>query len=173
MFRRIMQPVPRTIVDAFAVAFAGSRTAGLSAQEISEFFCEYSASVRPFEHYGMKPRRELFVESVYALAPEAQYYALNDLAVVVRPSRYAYPPQQLLDRLRQRLHSSIAIEPIGLAFSRLSIAEFRRNWVTAHGRLSANPAAAVTALSVLCAEPTRANIRSCKEWRAQSGGSQP
>jgi hypothetical protein len=141
-----MQPIPRSIVDAFAVAFAGSRTAGFSAQEISAIFCEYSAAVRPFDHYGMKPtRKELFVESVYALAPVDQYCALHDLAARKRPSKYTYPPQSLRDRLRARLHASAAKDPIGLAFSRLSSVEFRKDWMTAHSRLLSSPAAAVTA----------------------------
>jgi hypothetical protein len=141
-----MQPVPRPIVDAFAIAFAGSRTAGFSAQEISEIFCAYSAAVRPFEHYGIRPsRKELFVESLYVLAPTDQYCVLNDLAARERPSKYAYPPQSLRDRLRARLHVTAADDPIGLAFSRLSSVEFRKDWMTAHTRLSSSPPAAVTA----------------------------
>lgn len=141
-----MRPVPRSIVDSFAVVFAGSTRMGMSAQQISDFFCAYSAAVRPFEHYGMKPtRRELFVESVYALAPEDQYCALNELATRERESRYAYPPLADRMRLRARLHSSVADDPIGLAFSRLSSVEFRKDWMAAHTRLSSNPAAAVTA----------------------------
>ena len=145
-----MQPVPRPIVDAFAVAFAGHRTVGFSAQEISDYFCEHSALVRPLDHYGIKPtRRELFVECVYSLTPEAQYCALRDLAAIVQQSRYAYPPQATRDRLLARLHSSLAIEPIGLSFSRLRSIEFRKDWMSAYGRLSINPAAAVTAARTL------------------------
>jgi len=144
-----MQPVPRPIVDAFANAFAGNRV-GFSAKQIADYFCEYSPLVRPLEHYGVTPTRlELFVESVYQLPPDAQYYALNDLGVVVRESRYDYPSQEVRTRLLGQLHSSLSVEPIGLAFSNLRSTEFRKDWMTAYGRLSTNPAAAVTAARTL------------------------
>ena len=89
-----MQPVPRVIVDAFAAAFAGKgRSSGFSAQEISDYFCAQSALVRPLEHYGIKPatKRELFVECLYSLTPEAQYCALHQLAASEHPCRNADP----------------------------------------------------------------------------------
>ena len=146
-----MQPVPRVIVDAFAAAFAAKgRSSGFSAQEISDYFCELSASVHPLEHYGVKPaKRDLFVDCLYSLTPEAQYCALHDLTAVERESSYTYPIQSLRDRLSGRLHSSLAIEPVGLAYSKLRSSEFRRGWMTAYTRLSTNPAAAVTAARTL------------------------
>jgi hypothetical protein len=99
---------------------------------------------------GVTPTRlALFVESVYQLPPDAQYYALNDLGVVVRESRYDYPSQEVRTRLLGQLHSSLSVEPIGLAFSNLRSTEFRKDWMTAYGRLSTNPAAAVTAARTL------------------------
>jgi hypothetical protein len=102
-----MQPIPRAIVDSFAAAFAGSLRYGMSAAEISDFFCAYSAAVRPIDHYpsATKPnRRDQFVDCVYALAPADQYCALNDLATRVRETRYPYPPLADRNRLRARLH---------------------------------------------------------------------
>ena len=147
-----MQPVPRVIVDAFAAAFAGrGRSSGFSAQEISDYFCAQSALVRPLEHYGIKPgsKRELFVECLYSLTPEAQYCALHQLAASEHPCSYAYPARATRDHLKARLHSSLAIEPVGLAYSKLSSSEFRKKWMTAYTRLSANSAAAVTAARTL------------------------
>jgi Abortive infection C-terminus len=43
----------------------------------------------------------------------------------------------------------LGIEPLGLAYSKLSTSEFRKKWMTAYTRLSANPAAAVTAARTL------------------------
>jgi hypothetical protein len=52
-----------------------------------------------------------------------------------------YRSTRTRDHLRARLHSNLAIEPLGLAFC----SEFRKKWMTAYTRLSANPASAVTA----------------------------
>ena len=101
-----MQPVPRVIVDAFAAAFAGKgRSSGFSAQEISDYFCAQSALVRPLEHYGIKPatKRELFVECLYSLTPEAQYCALHQLAASEHPCRNADPARaRAYERHRRR-----------------------------------------------------------------------
>jgi hypothetical protein len=146
-----MQPINRSIVDAFAAAFAArGRSSGFSAQEISDYFCERSALVRPLDHYGVKPtKRELFVGCLYSLTPKDQYCALHELAARERDSSYAYPTQAVRRNLLARLHASAADDPIGLAFSRLSSVEFRKDWMTARGRLSSNPAAAVTAARTL------------------------
>ncbi|MBZ4654501.1 MAG: hypothetical protein JG781_1858, partial [Peptococcaceae bacterium] len=75
-----MHPIPRTIVNKFAKAFAG-RNVGFSAKEITDYFSSYSNLVKPYDHYGINPTREqLFIESVYFLTPKLQYYSLNDLA---------------------------------------------------------------------------------------------
>jgi len=141
-----MQPVNRTIVEKFADAFAGSRSIGFSAKEITEYFCKYSNYVKPFDHYGFIPKRsDLFIESVYALQPKQQYYALNDLAFIVRKTKYAYPDEEVRKRLLEELHCSISLDPIGLRFSQLRETAFREDWVTALSRIDAEPSAAITA----------------------------
>lgn len=106
--------------------------------------------MKPHDHYAMNPTRlQLFVESVYALTAEQQYYALNDLTFFEYESRYAYPPEVDRIALRQELHSYISVTPIGLGFSEIRETAFRKDWMTAHGRLLANPAAAVTAARTL------------------------
>lgn len=144
-----MQSVPRVIVDKFGQAFAG-RNVGFSAKQITDYFTGYSALVKPYDHYAMNPTRlQLFVESVYALPPEQQYYALNDLAFLEHESRYNYPSEDRRTELRHELHTFISPNPIGMAFSTLRDTAFRKDWVTAYGRLQANPAGAVTAARTL------------------------
>jgi|SRR5690554_5000996 len=144
-----MQAVPRVTVDKFARTFGGQRV-GFSAKQITDYFTQYSPLVKPHDHYAMNPTRvQLFVESVYALTPEQQYYALNDLTFFEYESRYEYPPETERAYLREELHSYISKTPIGLSFSELRETAFRKDWVTAHGRLLTNPAAAVTAARTL------------------------
>ena len=140
-----MQAIPRTIVDRFAQIFAGTRV-GFSAKEITEYFSRHSPLVKPYDHYAMNPTRvQLFVESVYALTPEQQYYSLNDLTFYEYECRYKYPAQEKREELRAQLHSFISETPIGLGYSQIRETEFRKDWVTAQGRLLTNPASAVTA----------------------------
>jgi len=144
-----MQAVPRVMVDRFAQVFAGDRI-GFSAKQITDYFSEYSPLVKPYDHYAINPTRlQLFVESVYALTPEQQYYALNDLTFFEYESRYDYPAEVDRIALRQELHSYISITPIGLGFSEIRQTAFRKDWMAAHGRLLTNPAAAVTAARTL------------------------
>ncbi len=144
-----MHAVPRTIVDKFAQAFAGERV-GFSAREITEFFTRYSNLVKPFDHYGFNPtRKELFIESVYALKPKEQYYALNDLTSNLRRSRYTYPDEPTRIRLREQLHSFISPDPIGIRFSRVRETSFREDWVACLSRLEVDPASTITAARTL------------------------
>lgn len=144
-----MQHLPRVLVEKFAAAFAGNRI-GFSAQQISEFFCPYSNLVKPLDHYGMNPtRHDLFVDSVYSLAPKLQYYALNDLVFAERGSRYAYPDEATRNGLRHELHNFISASPIGLSFSRIRETAFREDWVICQSRLEVSPAAAITAARTL------------------------
>jgi len=140
-----MEHLPRTLVDNFAQAFAGGRI-GFSAREITDYFIQYSNLVKPFDHYGINPtRKELFIESVYSLLPKLQYYALNDLAFSVHPSKYAYPSEEVRNGLRAQLHSFISPSPIGLSFSCIRETAFREDWVICQSRIQNNPAAAITA----------------------------
>jgi hypothetical protein len=144
-----MQAVPRVIVERFARVFAGER-AGFSARQITEYFTRYSNLVKPFDHYGVNPtRKELFIESVYALSPKHQYYALNDLTWTVHASRYAYPDEPTRVRLREQLHAFISHDPIGIRFSHIREAAFREDWVACLTRLEIDPAAAITAARTL------------------------
>jgi len=144
-----MHAVAQTIVDRFAQAYAGQRV-GFSAAQITEYFQRYSNRVKPFDHYGVNPtRKELFIESVYALPPKQQYYALNDLTWNEYPSRYDYPPEQQRLELRDALHTLLSAEPIGLRFSRVTEAAFREDWVTCVSRIEEDPAAAITSARTL------------------------
>ncbi|WP_421910620.1 abortive infection family protein [Marinobacter sp.] len=144
-----MQAIPRATVDKFSRAFAGTRV-GFSAKQITDYFTRYSPLVKPHDHYAMNPTRvQLFVESVYALTPEQQYYSLNDLTFFDYESKYEYPSEEMRTRLRGELHSYISLNPIGLGFSEIRETEFRKDWLTAHGRLLTNPPAAVTAARTL------------------------
>lgn len=144
-----MQAIPRNIVDKFAQVFAGNRI-GFSAKQITDYFSVHSPLVKPFDHYAMNPTRvQLFIESVYVLQPTQQYYSLNDLTFYVYESRYEYPSEELRQQLRDVLHSFISATPIGLGYSALRDTEFRKDWVTAQGRLLTNPASAVTAARTL------------------------
>lgn len=144
-----MHSVPRTIVDKFAEAFAGERV-GFSAREITEYFTQYSNLVKPFDHYGVNPtRKQLFIESVYALNPKQQYYALNDLTWNAYPSRYTYPSDAARTRLREQLHAFISPDPIGIRFSRVRETSFREDWAACISRLEISPASAITAARTL------------------------
>ncbi len=144
-----MQAVPRNIADKFAHAFADGKV-GFSAKQITEYFTRYSNLVKPHDHYGMNPTRyALFIESVYALNPKQQYYALNDLTWSEYPSKYPYPDEAKRRALRHQLHSFISPSPVGLSFSKVRATAFREDWMTAYGRLTTNPAAAITAARTL------------------------
>lgn len=140
-----MHAVPRNLTDRFAEAFAGNRV-GFSAREITDYFTAYSNLVKPFDHFGMNPtRKQLFIESVYALRPKQQYYALNDLCWDERPSRYDYPAEASRTDLRQRLHAFISPDPIGIRFSAIRETAFREDWASCITRLPDDPASAITA----------------------------
>lgn len=144
-----MHAIPRNLVDRFAEAFAGNRV-GFSAREITDYFSRYSNFVKPFDHYGINPtRKQLFIESVYALNPKQQYYALNDLTWDEKPCRYEYPSEQLRIELREQLHTFISPDPIGLRFSQIRETAFREDWVTCITRLQHDPASAITAARTL------------------------
>lgn len=144
-----MQPVPRNIVDKFGVAFAGAKV-GFSAKEITEYFTRYSNLVKPYDHYGVNPTRvQLFVESVYALVPKHQYYALNDLTFIVHTSKYDYPSEAKRTELRNELHNYISTTPIGLTFSNIRETAFREDWVTCQSRIQTSPSAAITSSRTL------------------------
>ena len=144
-----MYAVPRSLVDKFAQAFAGDRV-GFSAQQITDYFTRYSNLVKPFDHYGFHPtRKELFVESAYALNPKQQYFALNDLTWNVQPSKYAYPHEDTRTKLREELHAFISPDPIGMRFSRVREPSFREDWVACVSRLQLDPASAITAARTL------------------------
>lgn len=155
-----MHAVPRTIVDRFAQAFAGERV-GFSARQITEYFTRYSNLVKPFDHYGVNPtRKELFIESVYALNPKQQYYALNDLTWTEHACRYTYPDEPARIRLREQLHAFISPDPIGMRFSRVHETSFREDWVACLSRLEIDPASAMTAARTLLETVLRTIISS-------------
>lgn len=140
-----MQSVPRVLVDKFSQACAGPKV-GFSAREITDYFTQYSNLVKPFDHYGINPTRyQLFIESVYALSPKQQYYALNDLTWREHPSKYQYPDESKRKDLRTQLHCFISPDPIGLSFSRIRKPPFREDWLTCQTRILTNPPAAITA----------------------------
>ena len=103
--------------------------------------------VKPYDHYGINPTREaLFIESVYALPPKQQYYALNDLTCKEYESKYAYPDESIREHLRQQLHNVISVTSIGIHFSQICEKAFREDWVTCHTRVSGKAfASAITA----------------------------
>ena len=90
-------------------------------------------------------RKQLFIESVYALPPKQQYYSLNDLCWNERPSQYAYPDEAIRSDLRHRLHSFISPDPIGMRFSEIRETAFREDWASCITRLQNDPASAITA----------------------------
>lgn len=144
-----MHAVPRALVDRFAQAFAGNRV-GFSAQQITDYFIQYSNRVKPFDHYGFNPtRKDLFIESTYALPPKQQYFALNDLTWSVYASRYEYPDEDARAVLRRELHVFISPDPIGICFSTVREASFREDWVACLSRLEVDPASAITAARTL------------------------
>lgn len=140
-----VEHVPRALVEKFASAFAGDKV-GLSAREISEYFTEYSNLVKHIDHYGFTPKRsELFIESLYSLAPKQQYYALNDLTFYERNTKYSYPNDALRKSLREDLHTFISPNPIGLGYSKIRESAFRTDWIEAHRGVAVSPAEAMTA----------------------------
>lgn len=149
-----MKPLHRSLADRFANAFAGpiktGPKTGFSAEQITDYFGRYSNLVRPFDHYGLNPTRpNLFIESLYALTPRQQYYALNDLCYYEQHSKYLYPPAVARQGLAAALHSFISTEPIGLAFSKLRQSAVREDWLIAYTRINDNPPAAITAARTL------------------------
>lgn len=144
-----MHAIPRNLVDRFAEVFAGANV-GFSAREITDYFTRYSNFVKPHDHYAMNPtRKQLFIESCYALNPKQQYYALNDLTWEIKPSRYEYPNETVREKLRLDLHAFISPDPIGIRFSRLRETAFREDWVSCITRLPHDPASTITAARTL------------------------
>jgi len=140
-----MQALPRQIADKFSTVFAGKNT-GFSAREITEYFLKYSNLVKPSDHYGINPtRQQLFIESLYALFPKQQYYALNDLTFIEHESKYEYPSPEKRDELRKLLHNFLDPNPIGIKFSNIRETAFREDWVTCLSRVQTSPASAITA----------------------------
>ena len=140
-----VEHVPRALAEKFAFAFAGDKI-GFSAREISDYFTGYSNLVKHMDHYGFTPKRsELFIESLYSLAPKQQYYALNDLTFFERKSKYSYPSDQLRQSLREDLHTFISPNPIGLGYSKIRESAFRTDWIEAHRGVALSPAEAITA----------------------------
>jgi hypothetical protein len=139
-----MQPVHSSIVGKFADVYAGPKK-GFSAKEITGYFSKYSNYVKPYDHYGIKPKRsELFYESVYALTPRRQYYALNDLAFFEHDSKYDYPSEHCRKGLLAILHSSVSPDPIGLSFSTLRETAFREDWAATLLSVDVEPDVAIT-----------------------------
>ena len=144
-----MHALPRNLVDRYAEAFAGNRI-GFSAREITDYFTQYSNFVKPHDHYGMNPtRKQLFIESAYALNPKQQYYALNDLTWDEKPSRYEYPSEESRIELRDLLHTFISPDPVGIRFSQIRETAFREDWATCITRLQHDPASAITSARTL------------------------
>lgn len=147
-----MHTIPRGIVEKFAQAFTGTNQ-GLSGQEITDFFQQYDMSVRSYEHYGFKPARfELFIESLYVLPTNEQYFALTDLCntpPISKTKRYAVPPRTDLDQLKATLHNHLSVKPVGLYVSQLSQKEVRAAWLEAVSRIPHSPSSAITAARAL------------------------
>lgn len=144
-----MEYVLREIADQFKDAFADKKV-GFSAAEITGYFRKFSQLVKEFRHYSMKPSRpQLFIESLYCLQPRQQYYALNDLTMVVHDSKYEYPTNDQRAKLREILHNFISPNAIGLGFSRISEVSFRDDWIRAYRRLLNDPAGAITSARTL------------------------
>lgn len=140
-----MDYIPRELANQFATAFAGERR-GFSGRQITDYFGGYSNLVKPYDHYGFTPKRsDLFIEALYSLQPKQQYYAINDLLWFERESKYDYPTEALRIELREKLHSFISTEPIGLAFSKIESAAIREDWMEAYGRILSDPPGAITA----------------------------
>jgi hypothetical protein len=146
-----MRHLPRPIVDKFTATFAGTKKVGFSGREITEYFSSYSHLVKLYDHYGIKLKKtELFVESLYQLAPKYQYYSLNDLTWEEKECSYAYPGEEVLLELRKELHDFIGNDTIGLRFSAIRETEFRVDWMACQTRLhSGDAAAAITSARTL------------------------
>jgi hypothetical protein len=149
-----MDSVPSNLVDKFAQSFAGEfagTKVGFSLQQVTDYFTKYSNLVKSSNHYrGVNPtRQQLFIDSVYALNPKQQYYALNDLTWNTQPSKYQYPNETEREILRQELHSFISPDPIGLSFSKLQEPAFREDWAACLTRLQSDPASTFTAARTL------------------------
>jgi Abortive infection C-terminus len=144
-----MHAVPRNLVDKYAQLFAG-RNVGFSTKQITDYFTQFSNLVKPYDHYGVNPtRKQLFIESVYALNPKNQYYALNDLTWNIHTSKYTYPNDNDRQALRLELHSFISPDPIGLRFSQIRETAFREDWAACLTRLESDPASTITAARTL------------------------
>ena len=140
-----VEHIPRALAEKFAFAFAGDKV-GFSAREISDCFTGYSNLVKHYDHYGVTPKRsELFIESLYSLAPKQQYYALNDLTFYKRSSKYPYPSDDDRQSLREDLHTFISPNAIGLGYSKIRESAFRTDWIEAHRGVALSPAEAMTA----------------------------
>jgi|GEM_PF-2288159 len=164
-----VEHVPRALVEKFAFAFAGER-AGFSAREISDYFTGYSNLVKHLDHYGFAPKRsELFIESLYSLAPRQQYYALNDLTFYERKSKYSYPSDELRRALREDLHTFISPNPIGLGYSKIRESAFRTDWIEAHRGIALSPAEAMTAARRLLETTLKTILDERQETPADKG----
>lgn len=158
-----MQAVPRIIADKFAGEFAG-QDKGFSGRQITAYFSSYSNMVKPGDHYGFKPtRRELFIESLYALLPKEQYYALTDLCQNPPEMKYSTSNQEIRTELNTSLHSFLNKIPIGLYYSELREHIYREDWFTAYNRIKSNPAAAITAARTLLETVFKTIISARKE----------
>lgn len=144
-----MHALPRNLVDRFAEAFAG-KNVGFSTKEITGYFTKYSNLVKPYDHYGVNPtRKQLFIESLYALNPKQQYYALNDLTWDEKASKYDYPKKEARIELREQLHTFISPDPVGIRFSQIRETAYREDWATCITRLEHDPASAITSARTL------------------------
>lgn len=144
-----MHALPRNLVDRFAEAFGGKKV-GFSAKEITDYFTKYSNLVKPYDHYGVNPtRKQLFIESLYALNPKQQYYALNDLTWNDKASKYDYPKEEDRIELREQLHTFISPDPVGIRFSQIRETAYREDWATCITRLEHDPASAITSARTL------------------------
>jgi hypothetical protein len=147
-----MHTIPRSIVEKFAEAFTGTHQ-GLSGQEITDFFQQYDMSVRSYDHYGFKPARfELFIESLYVLPTNEQYFALTDLCnnpPASKTKRYAIPSQQDLQNLKALLHNHLSVKPVGLSISLLNSKAIREAWLEANSRIPHSPSSAITSARTL------------------------
>lgn len=144
-----MEYIPRVLANKFSAEYAGQNK-GFSAREITDYFTRYSNLVKPYDHYGINPTRsQLFIESLYALKPKQQYYALNDLTFFEYECRYTYPSEEIRNGLREELHNFISPNPVGLKYSTIRETAFREDWVEAYRNVSADPPGAITAARTL------------------------
>jgi hypothetical protein len=147
-----MHNVSLGIADQFAEIFAG-RNQGLTAPEMTAFFRNYSQNVRNIEYYGfVPPRRKLFIELLYSLPPNEQYYALTDLCnnpPASKKKAYTLPPSNELAKLKAALYNEGFVKPVGICISRLNHKAIRDVWLEANSRLAHNPASAITAARTL------------------------